>query len=165
MGLSMGLALLAGLTTLPTALGLAQEVTTKRFGAWELHCEARPNLPPTECGLKQTVTSEDKANVNITAMIIRPFKAPAAILRIIAPPTVYLVNGVSVKIDQTDIGRLPFFRCLPGGCVSDAPLNAELISKLKTGKIVTLVIYMEPGEGLRHQVKLDGFKEAFEQLR
>lgn len=161
----MGRILLASVTTMLSNFGFAQQARTEKFGAWDLHCQTSQNSPSEECGLSQSVRSEDKPNVNIAVMIIKPFKAKSAILRIVAPPAVFLVNGVSMKIDQTDIGRLPFFRCAPGGCISDAPLDAELLSKLKNGKIATLVIYMEPDEGLRHQIRLDGFKEAFAQLR
>ena len=85
-------------------------------------------------------------------------------MRIVAPPGVFLINGAGLKIDQTDIGRVPFFRCSPAGCIADAPLDDKLLDQLSNGKIATVVIYLEPGEGLRHLVRLEGLKEGLGKL-
>jgi invasion protein IalB len=98
-------------------------------------------------------------------MIAKPPESNATVLRVLAPLSVYLPNGVSLKIDQTDIGRAAFFRCSQAGCLSDIPIDGKLLEQLKGGKIATLVIYLEPDEGLRHLVRLEGFKEGYEKIR
>ena len=54
---------------------------------------------------------------------MRPKGAKVGIMRVIAPLSVFLLNGVGLKIDQTDIGRNAFFRCFPSGCLSDAAID------------------------------------------
>jgi invasion protein IalB len=149
--------------TLPAAAP-AQEVSKGRIGAWELRCQSA-SATPDQCGLTQTVRSEEKPNVNLAVIIIRPAGAKTPIMRIIVPLAVYLVNGVNVKIDQTDIGKLALYRCTPAGCITDAPLDDKLLDQMRNGKIMTLVIYLEPEEGLRHLVRLDGLKDGVEKLR
>lgn len=142
----------------------AEEALKGKVGAWEIRCQSSQGAQAEQCGLTQTVRSEDKAGVNLAVIVVQAPGARTAVMRVIAPLAVYLVNGVSVKIDQTDIGKLPFFRCSPAGCITEAPLDEKLLDQMRNGKIATLVIYLEPTEGLRHQVRLEGLKEALEKL-
>ncbi len=143
----------------------AEEKAKVRFGAWEMQCQPPAGETPERCALTQTVKAEDKGASNLAVVVARPPELKTPVLRVVAPLSVYLMNGVSLKIDQADIGRAPFFRCSPGGCLSDIPIDDKLLEQLKAGKIATLVIYLEPTEGLRHQVRLEGFKEGYEKLR
>jgi invasion protein IalB len=160
-GVVNGLFLIVALA-LP-APGRAEEALKEKVGAWEIRCQSSPGQPE-KCGLTQTVRSEDKAGVNLAMIVVKPPGSRTAVMRVIAPLAVYLVNGVSVKIDQADVGKLPFFRCSPGGCLTEAPLDEKILDQMRNGKIETLVIYLDPEEGLRHLVRLDGFKEAFAKL-
>ena len=78
---------------------------------------------------------------------------------------VFLPNGVSLKINQTDVGRVGFLRCAPSGCIADVPIEDKLLEQLKTGKIATFVVYMTPYEGVRNLISLEGFKQGYERLR
>jgi invasion protein IalB len=143
----------------------AAETFKGRFGGWELHCGVPIGAKAEECALLQTVRSEEATNAHLGIMVIKPQELNIAVLRVVAPLSVYLLNGVSLKIDQADIGRVPFFRCNPTHCIADIPIDDKLLEQLKGGKIATLVIYLEPNEGLRHQVRLEGFKEGYEKVR
>lgn len=156
-------ALLAGLLiSLPVSF--AEDKARPRFGAWELQCETPTGSKSEQCALTQTIRSEDKGSTSLGLVVVRPPEVNATVLPVIAPLSVYLINGVSLKIDQTDIGRVPFFRCTPGGCIADMPLDDKLLDQLNTGKIATLVIYVDPAEGLRHLAKLEGFKQGLQKL-
>jgi invasion protein IalB len=85
-------------------------------------------------------------------------------MRVIAPLGVLLPPGVSLRIDDTDAGRLNFLQCLPNGCVAQLALDDALIGKLKSGKTATLGIFQTPEQGVGIQAPLAGFKEAYEQL-
>ena len=149
-----------------TSAAMAQNAVKEKFGAWEYRCETVPGEQPGEqCLLAQTVHAEDRANSSIGVIILRPKGAKDGIFRVVAPLSVFLINGVSLKIDQTDIGRNAFFRCFPTGCLSDATLDDKLLDQLKNGKIATLVIYLSPFEGNRHLVTLNGLRQGYEKLR
>lgn len=146
-------------------LASAQESARARFGAWDFRCDAPVGASTEQCVLAQTVTSEDSRNVNLGVIVVKPPELNTAVLRVVAPIGVYLIKGVALKIDQTDIGQVPYFRCSPVRCVSDIPIDNKLLEQMKDGKIATLVIYLEPFSGVRHQVMLEGFKEGYEKLR
>jgi invasion protein IalB len=142
----------------------AQATSKVSVGAWDLRCETFQDLPKASCGLTQTVHSEEHPALNLAIVVVKPPWSRTAVMRVIAPPNVFLLNGVNMKIDQSDIGAVPFSRCSLEACFSDAPLDETLLEKMRTGKIATLVTFMDPGEGLRHHFLLEGFKEALEQL-
>jgi len=136
-----------------------------KFDAWELRCDTPAGETSEKCALIQTVRAEDTANVSLGVMMVKPKEAKNGVLRIIAPLNVFLLNGVSLKIDQTDIGRAAFSRCAPSGCLADMAIEDTLLEQLKNGKIAILVIYLTPYEGVRHLVMLKGFKDGYERLR
>ncbi len=156
---------IAILTSSFTGAAWGQAPARTKFDAWELRCETPTGETAEQCALTQAVKAEDAANVSLGVMIAKTKDSKDAVLRVIAPMSVFLLNGVSLKIDQTDIGRAPFFRCAPSGCLADTILDDKLIEQLKNGKIATLVIYLTPYEGIRHLLMLKGFKEGFEKLQ
>jgi len=93
-----------------TGAAWGQTPVRTKFDAWELRCEKPTGETAEQCALTQTVKAEDAANVSLGVMIAKPKEAKNGVLRVIAPMSVFLLNGVSLKIDQTDIGRAPFFR-------------------------------------------------------
>jgi invasion protein IalB len=155
---------LATLTSPFTGAAFGQGAAKAKFEAWELRCETPAGETSEQCALTQTVKAEDAANVNLGVMIVRPKDAKNGLFRVIAPMSVFLLNGVSLKIDQTDIGRAAFFRCFPSGCLADVVIDDKLVEQLKNGKIATLVIYLTPYEGIRHLLMLKGFKEGYDKL-
>ena len=48
-----------------------------------------------------------------------------------------LPSGLGLKIDQTDIGRAGFVRCLATGCVAEVVMEDSLISQMKAGQAAT----------------------------
>ena len=136
----------------------------EKFGAWSYRCDKQPGETTEQCALTQQVNAEDRGNSTIGVIIMRPMGAKVGIFRVIAPLSVFLINGVSLKIDQTDIGRNAFFRCFPSGCLSDAAIDDKLLDQLTKGKIATIVTYITPYDGLRHQVKLEGLREGYDKL-
>ncbi|MGJ0510485.1 MAG: invasion associated locus B family protein [Methylocystis sp.] len=164
-GLTCAAAALSAGLALALGAAHAEDTAKTKFGAWELQCQTPAGSKTEQCALTQTIRSEDKADSSLGVIVVKPAEIKTTVLRVVAPLNVYLLNGVSLKIDQTDIGRVPFFRCSPGGCLADAPLDDQQLNQLRNGKLATLVIYLDPSEGLRHQVRLEGFKQGYEKLR
>ncbi len=159
--LAVGLLSVVSFSSFVAAEGKAKA----KFGAWEMMCQPQVGTTPERCALTQTVKEEDKGASNLGVMIQKPPELTSPVLRVVAPLSVYLLNGASLKIDQTDIRRVPFFKCSPAGCLADMPIDGKLLEQLKRGKIATVVIYLDPSEGLRHLVRLEGSTEGYEKLR
>jgi len=135
-----------------------------KFGDWELRCEKPAGASTEQCALIQSVVAEDKSNVNLVVVVLKTSDGKSRLLRVIAPLGVLLPNGLGLKIDQTDVGRAGFVKCLPTGCVAEVMMDDKLIDQLKNGKTATFIIHQVPQEGIGLPLTLQGFKDGFAKL-
>ena len=112
----------------------------------------------------QSVTAEDRANVGLTVIVLKTADQKSRLMRVVAPLGVLLPSGLGLKIDQADIGRAGFVRCLPNGCIAEVVMDDELIKKLRTGKSATFIIFQTPEEGIGFPMSLAGFGEGYDKL-
>ncbi len=153
----------AGLTAVGGA-ALAQGVVKAKNGDWELRCETRPGAAKEQCALLQSVAAEDKPNINLVVIVLKTADGKSRLLRVIAPLGVLLPSGLGLKIDDADVGRAGFVRCLPTGCVAEVVMEDKLIDQMKNGKNATFIIFQTPEEGIGIPLALAGFKEGFDAL-
>ena len=142
----------------------AQGVVKSKHGDWELRCETPPGASREQCALLQSIAAEDKPNVNLVVIVLKTADGKSRLLRVIAPLGVLLPNGLGLKIDQTDVGRAGFVRCLPTGCVAEVIMEDKLIDQMKSGQTATFIIYQTPEEGIGIPLNLAGFKDGYEKL-
>jgi invasion protein IalB len=154
-------ALAIGVSAPPAA---AQGVVKSVHGDWQIRCDTPPGAQSEQCALIQSVTAEDRPNVGLTVIVLRTADQKSRLLRVLAPLGVLLPSGLGLKIDQADIGRAGFVRCLPNGCVAEVVMDDNLISKLRTGQSATFIIFQTPEEGIGIPVSLKGFGEGYEKL-
>ena len=117
-----------------------------------------------QCALIQSVTAEDRANVGLTVIVLKTADQKSRLMRVVAPLGVLLPSGLGLKIDQADIGRAGFVRCLPNGCIAEVIMDDELIKKLRSGKTATYIIFQTPEEGIGFPMSLAGFGEGYDKL-
>lgn len=148
----------------PSAPVHAQGVVKGKFGDWELRCEQPAGAAREQCALIQSVVAEDKANANLVVIILKTSDGKSRLMRVIAPLGVLLPNGLGLKIDDADIGRAGFVKCLPSGCVAEVTMDDKLIDQLKNGRTATYIIHQVPDEGIGLPLTLGGFKDGFAKL-
>lgn len=142
----------------------AQGVVKGKYGDWEMRCETPPGSARDQCALMQSVAAEDKPNVNLVVIVLKTADGKSRLLRVIAPLGVLLPSGLGLKVDQTDIGRAGFVRCLPSGCVAEVVMEDKLLDQLRTATSATFVIFQTPEEGIGIPLTLNGFKDGFDKL-
>jgi invasion protein IalB len=145
-------------------LGLAQGVVKAKYNDWQLRCETPPGAAHEQCALLQSVAAEDRPNINLVVIILKTADGKNRLLRVIAPLGILLPSGLGLKVDDIDIGRAGFVRCLPSGCVAEVVMEEKLINQLKNGQNATFIIFQTPEEGVGIPLALAGFKEGFEAL-
>jgi invasion protein IalB len=77
---------------------------------------------------------------------------------------VLLPAGLGLRIDQADVGRAGFVRCLTTGCVAEVVMEDVLIDQLRKGQTATFIVFQTPEEGIGIPVSLNGFGPAFDAL-
>jgi invasion protein IalB len=143
---------------------LCQGVVKSKHGDWDLRCETPPGAAKEQCALLQSVAAEDRPNINLTVIVLKTADGKNRLLRVIAPLGLLLPSGLGLKIDDTDVGRAGFVRCLPTGCVAEVAMEDKLIEQMKNGKKATFIIFQTPEEGIGIPLSISGFKEGFDAL-
>jgi invasion protein IalB len=158
-----GLAALALAALMPGAAS-AQGVSKGMHGDWETRCDKPPGAQGEVCSMMQFVTAEDRDNVGLSVIVLKTADKKAKVMRVLAPLGVLLPSGLGLKIDQAEMGRAGFVRCLPDGCLAEVILDDALIKKLRDGKTATFVIFQTPEEGIGIPISLNGFGPGFDAL-
>jgi invasion protein IalB len=155
---------LAASLIMPAGQVFAQGAVKSVHKDWQIRCDSPPGAKAEQCALIQSVVSEERANVGLTVIVLKTADAKSRLMRVVAPLGVLLPSGLGLKIDNADIGRAGFVRCLPNGCIAEVIMDDELIKKLRSGKTATFVIFQTPEEGIGFPMSLAGFGEGYDKL-
>jgi invasion protein IalB len=158
------LTLVAALASSAAGQAVAQGAVKSVHKDWQIRCDTPPGSKAEQCALIQSVTAEDRANVGLTVIVLKTADAKSRLMRVVAPLGVLLPSGLGLKIDNADVGRAGFVRCLPNGCIAEVIMDDELIKKLRTGKSATFIIFQTPEEGIGFPMSLNGFGEGYDKL-
>src|SRR5262245_40278088 len=142
----------------------AQAAVKSVHNDWQVRCDTPPGAQSEQCALVQHVTAEVPPNVSLTVILSKTADQKSRLLRMVAPMGVLLPAGLHLKIDQTDVGKAGFVRCLLSGCVAEVVMDDNLINRLRTGETATFTILQIPDEGIGLPISLKGFAEAYDEL-
>jgi len=143
---------------------LAQGAVKAVFGDWQIRCDTPPGAQNEQCALIQSVVAEDRSNAGLTVIILKTAYQKSKLMRVVAPLGVLLPSGLGLKIDDTDIGKAGFVRCLPNGCVAEVVMDDKLLGQLKTAKTATFIIFETPETGIGFPLNLKGIAEGYDKL-
>ena len=142
----------------------AQGVVKNTYGDWQLRCETPAGAASEQCFLVQNVAAEDRPHVTLLVIVLKTADAKSRLLRVVAPLGVLLPSGLGLKIDDKEVGRAGFVRCLATGCVAEVTMEEALITQLKSGKQATFIVFQTAEEGIGIPVSLEGFGAGFDAL-
>jgi invasion protein IalB len=159
-GLALAMACLFGWTSQANAQGAVRSV----HGDWQIRCDTPPGAQSEQCALIQSVVAEDRSNAGLTVIVLKTADQKSRLMRVVAPLGVLLPSGLGLKLDNQDVGRAGFVRCLPNGCVAEVVMDDKLIGQLKNAKTATFIIFETPEEGIGFPLSLNGLSEGFDKL-
>jgi invasion protein IalB len=155
--------LIAGLVG-STASAQAQGAVRSVHGDWQIRCDTPPGAQAEQCALIQSVVAEDRSNAGLTVIVLKTADQKSRLMRVVAPLGVLLPSGLGLKLDNQDVGRAGFVRCLPNGCVAEVIMDDKLMGQLKAAKTATFIIFETPEEGIGFPLSLNGLAEGFDKL-
>jgi invasion protein IalB len=154
----------AALSMVWTQPAHAQGAVKSVHGDWQIRCDTPPGAQGEQCALMQSVTAEDRPNVGLTVIVLKTSDQKSRLMRVVAPLGVLLPSGLGLKIDNADVGRAGFVRCLPNGCIAEVVMDDKLIGQLRSGQTSTFIIFQTPEEGIGFPMSLKGFGEGYDAL-
>ena len=149
-----------GLTAFASAQGAVRSV----HGDWQIRCDTPPGAQTEQCALIQSVVAEDRSNAGLTVIVLKTADQKSKLMRVVAPLGVLLPSGLGLKLDNVDVGRAGFVRCLPNGCVAEVVMDDKLLNQLRTAKTATFIIFETPEEGIGFPLSLNGLGEGYDKL-
>ena len=154
-----------GLLALSAAGGAqAQGMVKNTYGDWQMRCETPAGATAEQCALVQNVVAEDRPNITLVIIVLKTADGKSRLLRVVAPLGILLPSGLGLKIDETDIGRAGFVRCLATGCVAEVVMDDNLVNQMKSGQTGTFIVFQTPEEGIGIPVSLNGFGTGYDAL-
>ena len=147
-----------------TALASAQGAVRSVHGDWQIRCDTPPGAQAEQCALIQSVVAEDRSNAGLTVIVLKTADQKSKLMRVVAPLGVLLPSGLGLKLDNVDVGRAGFVRCLPNGCVAEVVMDDKLLNQLRTAKTATFIIFETPEEGIGFPLSLNGIGEGYDKL-
>lgn len=159
-------ALFAGLTLaiLAPTDAKAQGAVRQTFGEWQMRCETPPGARSEQCALVQNIVAEDRPNIRLLVIVLKTADGKSRIMRVVTPLGILLPGRLGLKVDQTDVGRTEFVRCITTGCVAEVVIDDALVAQLQKGRTATFIVFETPEEGIGIPVSLTGFAKGFESL-
>ncbi|HEX8168340.1 MAG TPA: invasion associated locus B family protein [Beijerinckiaceae bacterium] len=154
----------AALFTAASGAAVAQGVVRTTNGDWQTRCETPPGAKSEQCALVQNVMAEDRPNLTLLVIALKTADGKSRLLRMVAPLGILIPAGVGLRIDDKDIGRAGYVRCLTTGCIAEAVLDDTLLGQLKSGQTATFIVFQTPEEGVGIPVSLNGFGTGFDSL-
>jgi invasion protein IalB len=156
----LAIAFLLGLTGAAGAQGAVRSV----HGDWQIRCDTPPGAQAEQCALIQSVVAEDRSNAGLTVIVLKTADQKNKLMRVVAPLGVLLPSGLGLKLDNVDVGRAGFVRCLPNGCVAEVVMDDKLLGQLRSAKTATFIIFETPEEGIGFPLSLNGLGEGYDKL-
>ena len=160
LGNALGMLFWLGLTAAAAAQGAVKSV----HGDWQIRCDTPPGAQGEQCALIQSVVAEDRSNAGLTVIVLKTADQKSRLMRVVAPLGVLLPSGLGLKLDNVDVGRAGFVRCLPNGCVAEVVMDDKLLGQLRTAKTATFIIFETPEEGIGFPLSLNGLGEGYDKL-
>ncbi|SHN71791.1 Invasion protein IalB, involved in pathogenesis [Bradyrhizobium erythrophlei] len=142
----------------------AQGAVRSVHGDWQIRCDTPPGAQTEQCALIQSVVAEDRSNAGLTVIVLKTADQKSKLMRVVAPLGVLLPSGLGLKLDNVDVGRAGFVRCLPNGCVAEVVMDDKLLGQLKSAKTATFIIFETPEEGIGFPLSLNGLGEGYDKL-
>ena len=84
--------------------------------------------------LLDMLTADDRHQAVLDEVLHKTGPGLAELAPVLAPLGVLLPSGLGLKIDDKDIGRAGFVRCLTTGCVAEVVMDDTLLGQLKSAE-------------------------------
>ncbi|MCZ2328474.1 invasion associated locus B family protein [Bartonella sp. F02] len=138
--------------------------TPKTYGAWTKICSLPPGTPNIQCEIVQDIRTQDRRDITFRVAFFKLPKNQGTLMRVFVPIRVELRPGVGLKIDNKDMEKIEYRRCLGDVCIAESLMKKETLRPFLEGKIATYFIFTTPEQGVGGVLDLNGFRDAYDAL-
>lgn len=142
----------------------AQGVVKETHGFWEVRCNSPAGALNEQCFMLQFVAADDVPELGLSVIVVQTADLQTTVMRVVAPLGILLPEGLGLRVDGSDMGRVQFVRCPREGCMAEVILDEGMINRFRSGQTATFVLHLTVEEGIGVPISLDGFVEAYTAL-
>ena len=142
-----------------------KDVLRETHGDWEIRCIEGTDT----CAMSQIGnTGDGKRALLVTIQRLAGAKTDTGVaipgaMTVQTPLGILLPYGVRLKIDSDKVVPLPLSRCVPQGCISQAPMLDEAVGKMKKGSKAVFGFFLD--KEILVNISLSGFTKAYNNLK
>ncbi|OPB31970.1 Invasion associated locus B (IalB) protein [Bartonella sp. AR 15-3] len=123
-----------------------------------------PGTPNVQCEIVQDVRTQKRRDITFRVTFYKLPQNQGVLMRVFVPIRVELQSGIRIKIDNENVGKMEYRRCLGNNCVAEALLKEDVIKHFLEGKVATYIIFTTPEQGIGGLVDLNGLRDAYATL-
>jgi len=146
-------------------LGLSQPVVAQQADAappWLIGCSNQADATVLTCEMSQSIVlTEGNQRLATVAFVKQAGEAPVTGVFTL-PVGVFLPAGLTILVDESELGKLDFNSCDGQGCYASAPAEFDWVQAMQSGTQLSLAIARGDGEILNFGFDLTGFSEIYE---
>jgi invasion protein IalB len=142
----------------------AQEPPKPQPG-WISRCMSENRATAVDCTVEQTAVVTNTGQLVASVVVRVPHDTRQPVMLIQVPVGLFLPAGVNVQVDETKPLAFAFQTCDLKGCYAGAPLPAETLAAMKTGKKLAVIFQNLQKETISIPLPLDNFAEAFARIQ
>lgn len=143
----------------PTALPNGATSLNETYQDWVVLCAATDK--GRACVMTQQQHKQDTGQLVLAAEFTQISKDTVQ-GSLVMPFGLKLADGVTMQIDDGPVSKpLPFFTCLPAGCIVPFSFDATTVKALRSGSVAKLVAKAhDSGQNVQLGISLKGFASA-----
>jgi len=142
-----------------------QQEANATVSGWQTRCISNARKANADCVVEQALTL---LRTNQVAAIVN-FRIPAEgqqpVMNLRVPHGVLVGAGVRLRVDAGYTLDLPIQTCEAQGCIVTGPAPAELMTALRGGKQLNLVMKGGNNQDMGFGMPLDGFVPALDRVK
>lgn len=133
--------------------------------SWLVSCTNSGEGGAMRCTMSQSVVLAASGQRLLTAEIQRRTDAEGAVMQVTLPHGLFLPAGVAMAVDGEALDPLVVQTCDPNGCYAGLAMPPELIARFEAGSGLAFAIEDLKRRRIEMTLRLDGFAEAWANLR
>lgn len=132
---------------------------------WAARCSSPNRSAPLECAIEQTAVLQQTGQV-VVVMNIRvasDTKSPVATVQL--PLGLFLPGGTKLQVDDGKVADMQIQTCENRGCYASAPLAADMLAAMRTGKQIKVSFQNLGKETITIPLPLGDFAAAYDKIK
>ena len=149
----------------PTPTSTPQAEATPAAPGWIARCTSISRNAPLECAIEQTavLTKTGQLIVLINIRVASDTRTPLAVIQL--PLGLNLPAGAKLQVDDGKTADLQIQTCEQRGCYANAPIAADMLAAMKTGKQLKVSFQNLGKEVISIPMPLTDFAAAYEKIK